>query len=87
MSSPQKMTRVQLVESPGGQALSDGGSLLSCRTDGTITTVPLGTTGPAVLVAINGNIATYDNGDVYNFPFVKTLPNHVGWSGIYLIAL
>lgn len=80
---PQKMTRVQQV----GTTLSDGGSVLSCRPDGTITTVPLGTNDPSVQVSINGNVATFDNGDVYNFPFVQTLPNHPGWSGIYLIAL
>lgn len=83
----QKMTRVEFYG--GGSALSDGGSLISCRPDGTITTVPLGAPGPHEQCAVNGNIVTYapSDGNIYNFPFVKTLPNYPGWSGMYLVAL
>lgn len=81
----QKMTRVRQV----GTTLSDGANIVSCRADGSITTVPPGSNGPAEQCAINGNIATYApvDGAIYNFPFVQDVPNYAGWSGMYLIAL
>lgn len=81
----QKMTRVKIV----GTTLSDGGGVLSCRSDGTITVKAEGTNGSAEQCAINGNVVTYApvDGAIFNFAFVKALPNYPGWSGMYLVAL